>query len=57
MLEIERVFSARAALTAEPSLQLETLLGAAESSQPSEADTGVQEQIATQGHTVGKATL
>lgn len=42
--EIERVFSARAALTAE-------------SSQPSEADTGVWEQIATHGHTVGKATL
>lgn len=57
MLEIERVFSARAALTAEPSLQLETLLGAAEPSQPSEADTGVREQITTQGHTVGKATL
>lgn len=46
-----------ATLTAEPSLQLATLLGAAESSQPSEADTGVWEQIATQGHTVGKATL
>lgn len=57
MLEIELVFSARAALTTEPSLQLETLLGAAESSQPSEADTGVWEQIATQGHMVRKATL